>query len=113
MVILRITAFIFLFFGAVFLPWPVVAGLAAIAMAGFSLFWESIIIGLALGVIYATKGNSFIFAFFISSFAGGLLVEEYCKKMIEGENIISRVIAAFSGGAVVALFWLVFKLALY
>ena len=113
MVILRIASFISLLLAAVFLPWPVAAGLAAVFMAAFSWFWEAAIVGFLLGSIYGFSGGSLFFAFFVSSFVASLLVEEYFKNLFQGKNIISYVIIFFSGGAAIVLFWLAFKLMLY
>ena len=111
--ILRITAFIVLFLSAVFFPWPVVAFLAVIFVAAFSWFFEAAATGLLLGVIYGSAGTgAFNFIFFTASFAAAIFSAEFFKKIIEGENIISRAVIALIGGITVAILWLIFKLAL-
>lgn len=109
--ILRILAFILLFLSAVMAPWPVAAGLAAVFFAVFPWFWEAVAASFFLGVIYDfSRGPKLIFLFFILSFCSALFAEEYLKSVIEDKNILSRIIVALSGAAVIFLFWLFLKL---
>ena len=112
MIILRIISFIVLFLGIVFLPWPVVAGLAAVFMAIFSWYWEAVLIGFFLGSVYGLeKGNaSLLFVFFVFSLTLALFAEEFFKNLIQGKNIISRGLVAFSGSFLIFLFWVIFKI---
>ncbi len=112
MVILRIISFIILFLGVVFLPWPVVAGLAAVFMAIFSWYWEAVFIGFFLGSVYGfEKSNAgLLFIFFVFSLTLALFAEEYFKNLIQGKNIVSRGLVAFSGSCLIFLFWLIFKI---
>lgn len=113
MFILRITSFIVLFLSVAFFPWPVTAGLAVIAMALFSWPWEIIIIGFLLGAVYGFENKGiFIFLFFVLSFSISLLGEECFKKFIQGENIISRILAVFSGASIIVFFWLFLKISI-
>ncbi len=110
MIVLRIISFIILFLSAVATPWPVTAGLAVIFIAAFPWFWEAFIVSLALGVMYDfPSGPQFLFLFFVSSFSSALFVEEYFKRLIEGQNILSRIIIAVSGAITIVLFWLLLK----
>lgn len=114
MFILRIVSFAVLFFSVVFLPWPVTVGLAVIATTLFSWFWEAVITGILLGALYGfSKDSKFLFAFFIFGSAMVLFFEEYLKRLIQGENIISYAIIAFSGGLLFILLWIIFKIAIY
>ncbi len=110
--ILRITSFIVLFLSAVFAPWQITAGMATILIAAFPRFWEAIPVGFLIGAIYGfPKGESgFLFAFFVSIFALAFFIEEYFKRFIQGRNIISYALIAFSGGSLISLLWLVFKI---
>lgn len=112
MIILRITSFIILFLGIVFLPWPVVAGLAAIFIAIFSWYWEAVFIGFFLGSVYgfSEKNTSLLFVFFVFSLTSALFAEEFFKNLIQGKNIISRSLVAFSGSCLIFLFWAIFKI---
>jgi hypothetical protein len=115
MIILRIISFIVLFLGIVFLPWPVVAGLAAIFIAIFSWYWEAVFMGFLLGSVYGLEKSdaSLLFVFFTFSLTTVLFAEEFFKNLIQGKNIISRAIVAFGGGCLLFLFWLIFKIFLY
>lgn len=109
--LIRIISFVALFLSAVFLPWPVLMGMTTIAIATFYWFWEAIVIGFLLGAACGfPSGSDFLFAFFASSFIIVLLIEEYLKRLIQGQNIVSRAIIALSGGAAFALLWLIFNL---
>ena len=113
MIILRIIAFIILFLGAVFFPWPAVALLAVVFIVAFSWFFEAAAIGLLLGVIYGSAAaGSLNFIFFTASFAAAIFSAEFFKKIIEGENIVSRAVIALIGGITIGILWLVFKLVL-
>ncbi len=112
MIILRIISFIVLFLGIVFLPWPITVGLAAVFMAVFSWYWEAVLIGFFLGSVYgfSEKNASLLFVFFVFSLASALFAEEFFKNLIQGKNIISRGLVAFSGGCLIFLFWAIFKI---
>jgi len=112
MVILRIASFIVLFLGIVFLPWPLTVGLAAIFMAVFSWYWEAVFIGFFLGSVYgfSESNASLLFVFFVFSLTLALFAEEYFKNLIQGKNIISRSLVAFSGSCLIFLFWAIFKI---
>lgn len=112
MIILRIIAFIVLFLGIVFLPWPVVVALAAIFMAIFSWYWEAVFIGFFLGSVYGfEKSNaSLLFVFFVFSLISALFAEEFFKNLIQGKNIVSRALVTFGGSCLIFLFWLIFKI---
>ena len=114
MIGLRIVSFIALFLAAVFAPWPVTALMAVVLMAVFSWFWEPILIGFLLGAEYEfSNDHGFLFVFFISSFIVAFFTEECIKRFIEGKNIISYFLVAFSGGAVIALLWTIFKIIIH
>ncbi len=115
MIILRIISFIVLFLGIVFLPWPVMAGLAAVFMAIFSWYWEAVFISFFLGSVYGfEKSNaSLLFVFFVFSLTLALFIEEYFKNFIQGNNFLSHALVALSGGGLIFLFWVIFKILLY
>lgn len=114
MFILRIAFFIVLFLSVIFLPWFITLGLAIIATTLFSWFWEIVIIGILLGALYDfSKDSKLLFIFFIFGSAMVLFFEEYLKRLIQGKNIISYAIIAFSGGALLTLLWIIFKIAIY
>lgn len=107
MIILRIAAFIILFFSVVFLPWPVTAFLTIMAITVFSWFWEAVIIGILVGGMYAfSNGSESLFSFFTLSFTAVLFAEEYLKQLVQGKNIVPRAIVAICGGASFVLLWL-------
>jgi len=114
MFILRIAFLIVLFLSVIFLPWFVTLGLAIIATTLFLWFWEIIIIGILLGALYSfSKDSKFLFTFFIFGPAMILFFEEYLKQIIQGKNIISYAIIAFSGGVLLIALWIIFKIAIY
>jgi hypothetical protein len=110
--ILRIIFLIILLLSAMFAPWQITAGMATVLMAAFSRFWEAIPVGFLVGAIYGfPRGESgFLFAFFVSIFALAFIIEEYFKRLAQGRNIISYALIAFSGGILISLLWLVFKI---
>ena len=113
--IFRIASFIVLILSTVFAPWPVTAGLAVLSAALFPWFWEMVVVGLLLGVLYGfpAGGSGFLFAFFVSSFSVSLLAEEYLKKFISERSIISSVFITIAGGIVIALLWIILQTTLY
>ena len=113
--IFRIAFSIILFLSVIFAPWPVTAALAVLLAASFSLFWEMIIAGLLLGVIYGFPkgGSGFLFAFFVVSFTAALIIEEFLKRFIRERSIFSSLFIALIGGIAVALLWVIFKITLY
>ncbi len=115
MLVLRIISFIVLFLSVIFAPWPVVAALAVLLAASFSLFLEMIIVGLLLGVIYGFSGgeSGFLFTFFVVSFAAAFIIEEFLKRFIREKNILSSFFIAFVGGITIVLSWLIFNITLY